>query len=478
MTTIITRKRDVAWNYIGTVFSMLSGFILLPLLMMFLSDDELGLWYVYLAIANLVQLFEFGFNPTFARNIVYVLCGAKRLVAIGRAPNSEGSEIDWHLLNAVIRASKIIYACIAIVALVLLATIGSAYISAITNDMETTMVWVTWSLFCFAMLLNMYYLYSITQLRGYGDVAGENKARTFGKVAQLSISGILLVGGFGLVGASIGYLTNAVTMRLFAIIFVRRHKEIEAGRKTDNVRIERSELLEIFRAITHIAWRDGVVQLALYASTQATSILASIYLGLAETGTYSILLQFSNAVYLLASAYPKSFYPAMQSAYAMGDRRRQGEISASGITAYWLLIVVGTLGVATVVLPLLPLIKPDIEVDYGLFLALCLYLSLLTQHSIFCNYIVCMNEIPYLYGYVISAVLGAILVWVFCAIMGLGAWGIVLGQALSQIVYNNWKWPIYYCKKINTTYVQLMRDGINYWRHRLTQYDRKTPDKK
>lgn len=38
-----TKRSDVIWNYVGTVVSMASGFVLLPLLMRFLSGDELGL---------------------------------------------------------------------------------------------------------------------------------------------------------------------------------------------------------------------------------------------------------------------------------------------------------------------------------------------------------------------------------------------------------------------------------------------------
>ena len=49
----------------------------------------------------------------------------------------------------------------------------------------------------------------------------------------------------------------------------------------------------------------------------------------------------------------------------------------------------------------------------------------------------------------------------------MGAWGIVCGQALSQVVYNNWKWPMYLCGKIGTTYPRLLREGLSIWRDRL-----------
>ena len=322
MSSINTRKSDIVWNYIGTIVSMASGFVLLPLLMHFLSSSELGLWYVYVALSNFAMLFEFGFNPTFARNIVYVISGARHLSIEGCDIKSVQEGIDWHLLNTVIKASKVIYAILAVVVLALLSTIGSLYISFVASGMGSFDIWVSWGLFCASVFLNLSFLWSITVLRGYGDIAGENKAVVIGRAAQLSVSAILLLLGYGLVGAAIGYLANAILLRLSAVVMLRKHKEIEKGRHSDTMPVEASSIREIFLTIFHVAWRDGLVQLAVYASTQAMSILSSIFLGLAETGTYSILLQFANAIYNFASTYPKSFFPAMQSAFAGG---RHGE---------------------------------------------------------------------------------------------------------------------------------------------------------
>lgn len=465
--SIKTRKSDVIWNYIGTIFSMTSGFILLPLLMLYLADDELGLWYVFIALSNFAMLFEFGFNPTFARNIVYVVSGARRLSAEGCDRDSVGDDVDWHLLNTVIKASRVVYAVIALAVLALLATAGSAYVCFIAAGVDPVAVWGSWALFCAATFLNLYFLWSTTVLRGYGDIAGEKKASVIGKAAQLAVSAALLVMGFGLLGAAAGYLANAVAMRLSAVALLRRHREIEAGRRSDGRPVGTAAVRGVFSTVFHVAWRDGLVQVALYASTQAMSILCSIFLGLAETGTYSILLQFANAVYNFAAAYPKAFFPAMQSAFADGDVEQQREYVSTGIVGYWALMALGAAGVCAVILPLLPLFKPGVTVDFGLFLGMCAYLGLLQQHSIFCNYVISMNEIPYMRAYIAAAVMGMAAVCLLCGVFGMGAWGIVLGQALSQVAYNNWKWPMYLCGKLGTTYRRVVAEGAREWGRRL-----------
>lgn len=464
---IATTHSDVIWNYVGTIVSMASGFVLLPLLMHFLNDEELGLWYVYVAVSNLATLFEFGFNPTFARNIVYVVSGARRLSVKGVDPSSVREGVDWHLLNVIVRASKLVYAGIAVIAIMLLATGGSIYIAYVTDGMDPSVVWPSWMLFLGSVFLSLYFLYSITILRGYGDIAGENQAKTVSRVCQIVVSGIFLTIGWGLVGATIGYLLNALLMRLVAVVKIRGHKDIEAGRKSDGQKVTGAEVMDAFGTVVHVAWRDGVVQLCNYASSQAMSIMASLYLGLAQTGTYSVLLQLATAIYNFASAYPKSFYPAFQSSSVSDDRECQRRIASSSVVAYWGLFAIGTAGVCIVIMPLLPLFKPSVVLDYPLFLGMCAYLGLWNQHGIFCNYIVSMNEIPYMQGFLIASLLGMTLTRVLAGQLGWGAWGIVLGQALSQAVYNNWRWPCYLCPRIGTTYMSLLHQGGTYWVERV-----------
>ena len=375
MTSVRTTKNDVVWNYIGTLISMTSGLLLLPLLVHYLTGEELGLWYVYTAIANLAVLFEFGFDPTFARNIVYVISGAQSLDGDKVAEDVSRRSIDWHLLNTVISVSKGVYALIAMVVLVLLVTVGTAYIHVVAAKILDAGIMASWAIFCIAVFLNIYFLWSLTVLRGYGDIAGENKARTIGKMLQIIVSVVLLCKGFGLLGASLGYLMNSVAIRV-------------------------------------------------------------------------------------ASAYPKAFFPAMQSAFAKHDNEAQINLVSSGIVVYWLLFIVGVFGVCVIVAPLLPFLKPGTTMDLPLFILLCIYIALWNQHGLFCNYIVSRNELPYMPGYLFAAVLGVVLSCVLCGVLHFGPYGIVLGQAVSQLLYNNWKWPMYLCEKLNTSYSAIIKRGV------------------
>ena len=452
-----TNKSDVTWSFISTIVGSVSGFILLPLLMKFLTSDELGLWYVYVAISNLAMLFEFGFNPTFARNIVYVISGARRLSSTGCDMDSVEEGIDWHLLAAVIKCSKIVYACIAIVVTFVCLSFGTYYVWYISSSVDSVVLWSSWLTFCISIFLNIYFLYKVTVLRGCGDVAGENQCVVYARLVQIIITLVLLLMGAGLFGAAIGYLANGLFVRVFAGIRFSSHKNLIAGLSRSKEKITLVEVKYILSTIGSIAYKDGFVQLSGYAATQAMSILSSLFLGLTETGTYSILLQFASAIFSFATAYPKSFFPSFQSYYADGNYSRLRAIVAKGIRRYWALSSLGTCGVAFFILPLLPIVKPGIVINYQLFFALCIYLSLYNQQSVFCNYIISMNEIPYMKSSILSSCIGVAITCILCMYFHLGAYGIVFGQLLSQLVYNVWRWPSYLCHKLKFSYFDIFK---------------------
>ena len=464
---IATSKKDVVWNYIGTIVSMSSGFVLLPLLLAFLSEEEIGLWYVYLAITQLTCLFEFGFNPTFARNIVYCLSGVRKSTGGAGAGSADGGGVDVGLLARLMKSCKLVYAAISLATLAIVAVFGSAYIAYVARDLDPLSVWSSWVVIVVSVFVNLYYLYALTYLRGFGDIEGENKAKVASKLVQIAVSGVLLVAGAGLVSAAVGLLVNGVVMRSYALRRLRKRQPILAEVRARNGGVSKEELADTLKDIWHIAWRDGVVQISSFASGQAMSIVCSLFLGLAEAGIYSICSQFSGAVVQFANAFVKSYYPAFQGAFARGERGKMRDMLDRGLSIYYVGTLVGTIGVAVCLLPLIPFIKPGYSVSIPYFLAMTAYNFFASQYSIFCNLIVNTNRIPYVWSYLISSVAAIALSCVLAAWFGLGMWGILLGQVVAQAAYNFWKWPKLMLDELETSLAGSLARGFTYWKARL-----------
>lgn len=465
---INVRKQDIVWNYIGTIVSMSSNFVLLPLLLLFLSGKQIGLWYVFVAISGFAQLLEFGFTATLSRNILYCLSGAQTLAKTGLADNERAgeSDVNWHLFRTVLMTSRIVYAFIGIIALVLASTLGSFYVSSVTGHFAIEWSLPAWIVFDFSIFTNLYYLYKLTFLRGIGDVASENRAKTIARIGQIIITAVLLICGLQLLAAAMGFLTYSLLLRSIAGRAFDSDPKVTAGLASDCSPIDKSEVKAVFSSITFVASRDGIVSVAWYGATQATSLICSAYLGLEENATYSVLLQFATALYNLGSAYARSCFPMYQSAFVAEDETTQRHVVERGVSCYVLMYVAGVVVIA-ICLPVLTIFKHDFICDRALFLGLAAYLFLLNQHSLFCNIIVNMNEIPYYKAYIVSTAVGILLTCFLCGVFGMGSWGLVLGQAVPQLMYNNWKWPSYVLNRLGISYFEMLRHGVNWWIARM-----------
>ena len=109
MGKITIDRKDYIWSYIGSFVKLGVNIILLPIILVYLSDDELGLWYVFGSIATLVALLDFGFAPALARNISYVWCGATNLKKEDINVIDTKGETDFQYFKTLLQTCKMIY---------------------------------------------------------------------------------------------------------------------------------------------------------------------------------------------------------------------------------------------------------------------------------------------------------------------------------------------------------------------------------
>ena len=125
--TVKLSNKDYLWSYIGVAVSVCSYVAITPFALYFLSDDLYGLWGVFQSLVAITVLFDFGFSTTFARNINYCWSGAKELKKEG-VRYSESSSPNYELMKKTMEACRMVFLVISCVALILMLTIGSAYI--------------------------------------------------------------------------------------------------------------------------------------------------------------------------------------------------------------------------------------------------------------------------------------------------------------------------------------------------------------
>ena len=76
-------RKDIYWNYAATFLKIASSVLLIPFILRMMPTEMIGIWTVFMTITSFTMLLDFGFNPSFTRNITYVFSGVSRLKTSG-----------------------------------------------------------------------------------------------------------------------------------------------------------------------------------------------------------------------------------------------------------------------------------------------------------------------------------------------------------------------------------------------------------
>ncbi|HEY5592436.1 MAG TPA: hypothetical protein VIK55_15645 [Paludibacter sp.] len=103
-------RKDIFWNYAATFLKITASVLLLPLILKMMPSEMVGIWSVFMTITAFASLLDFGFNPSFARNVTYIFSGVRSLKVKGfEYVSIENKTIDYGLLKGVISAMHEIY---------------------------------------------------------------------------------------------------------------------------------------------------------------------------------------------------------------------------------------------------------------------------------------------------------------------------------------------------------------------------------
>ncbi len=436
-----------------------SHFLILPFLLNYLDADTLGLWYVFLSVGALVSLFDFGFSPTFARNIAYSWSGAKKLNR-NDVDFAEKSEPNIMLLKKVIRTCKVIYFIISLLALILLLTFGTYYLSLISANFIGSHHYLAWVIYCIAVFFNLLFGYFIAILRGVGAIAELNKATILSRLVQILVSIFLLYLQFGILAVSIAYLASGMIFRLLSAIAFNNYHSAGLLLKEDNNNISINQVIDTLRIIWPNTWRDGLVSLSNYISNKSTVIICSLFLSLAETGVYSISLQFVTAAATISGSLYSAYQPALQEAHVYNDTDSSKKLMATAMVVYQITYILGIIAIIFVGIPILTIFKNDMVFDIPVFIGMSIYMFLLKQHSYYASYISNTNNIPYLKSFVISSILGIFITVILIQTAELGVWSLILGPGFAQLIYNNWVWPLTVRRSLNSNSFDFFITGL------------------
>ena len=459
-------KKDVIWNYAGVIASLGSNLLMLPVVLYFLSGAQVGIWYVFQSMASLSTMFDFGFTPTFSRNVAYCWSGTDKLKAED-VSYSCGEKVNYKLFKQIIYTCRLIYLLISLVVLIGFSTIGTVYVFHVSSSLLGNSHKIAWAIWCIALFLNLYYGYFSSLLKGVGAVAESNKGMVIARIAQFVTLIVLLIAGMGLVGVSIAYLVYGVVLRETYRYYFNHYRNIGNNLKKTEYKPDRREIFDLFKIVWHNAWKEGAVSFANYFCNQMGTIVSSLYLSLEETGIYSMGVQLASAMVTFAYAMYTSYQPSIQSAISNKDYETVRKNFSYTVFVYIVVVFIGTIALVTFGPPLIRIIKPEMNLGIAILFGVSIYQFILKFRNCYTSYLSNSNRIIYFKAFIIFAIVCVALEFLLCGVFKMGMWGLVIAQITSQLIYNAWHWPLVVHRELKMSLPALLKLGFNEARNKL-----------
>ena len=439
-------KREIAWSYAGTAFMIGAGVLLLPFILHKMSQETVGVWNIFQTITFLVLLLEFGFRPTFARNISYIVSGVKALQKEGVVQTTADAEVDYSLLKGTLAAMRRFYRWIAIAVFALLATAGTAYFYYIlqkyTGDKQDAMI--AWVLLIAINCYNLYTLYYDALLTGKGYVKRCQQINMLGQAVYIGLAIGLIYAGLGLTAIVASQLVSTIIRRVltYRVFFTPELKAHLAVADTQDPK-------QILGAITPNAIKIGLTQLGGFLVNKSAILIGSAFLTLEEVACYGITLQVMDILARCGTVFYQSYLPKLAQCRAEND--------LTGLRRYYLLCT-GSLiavymagGAAWLLLGNWALDLIGSQTHFVPTAMLCVMLLISTlehNHAVSAGFIMADNKIPFFIPSLVSGAATVLLLWLFLSPFHWGIWGLILAPGIAQLAYQNWKWPSVVIKEL------------------------------
>ncbi|EKO3487348.1 hypothetical protein M3924_002989 [Vibrio fluvialis] len=434
-------KVDIFWGYVSQVFGVGYGLILIPVILKFLTPEEVGVWYLFSTFLMAAQLLEFGLKPTISRQLSYIYAGANRIISEGLPEFHDTKKISYQLLFDFIDIVRMVYKIISFFVVVLIGCLGSIYLYHLNIDSTCSHIWGAWGIFVISITLNFYFSYFDGVLIGRGLQRSVNKAITVSRIVMVMSSSILLVFGLGIISLSIGLLLSTLSYRVIVAYYFTSSTDSELN----SIKSTSGNRMLLLKVMWLSSWKLGATNLGSFCVKRSSYFVVASYFGLDLAGKLGVTLQIINLISSVGSMIFNLNLPRMnflQSDFSKNYKEIRKIFFSSLVFSHLVYILSGVFlyfwGPW-----LLSIVSPNADIIHGQPLVLLLIVYYLEiNHTIFATYLTSLNKVPFFKASIISGFLIVVLNYLVCKYTDMNIVGIIIVQLLVQLAYNNWKWPV------------------------------------
>jgi len=454
-----------------------AGVLLFPFILNKMSAETVGIWNIFQTISLLAMILDFGFRPSFARNISYILSGAKHLYKDGIEtidPSSSSTDIDFSLLKGALTAMQRFYRWLALGVFILLATIGTAYFASIlhkyTGDHHEAII--AWIILICINCYNLYTLYYDALLLGKGYVKRSQQITILGQAIYIALAIILIYCGLGLISIVAAQFISILIRRIlmYRVFFTPEMRMALQATTSQDPKA-------VLSAIYPNAVKVGLTQLGGFCVNKSAVFIGAAFLSLEQLAMYGITVQVMDVLSRCATVYYQSISPKLAQYRTENDwvRLRRSYLF-NELAVISTFIIGGILWIFCGDWALGLIHSQTSFVPTTMLIAMLVISTLEANHGSSAGFIMADNRIPFFLPSLISGAATILLMLLFLnlqpaicnlppAICHLPSatchlqsatchlqsplWALILAPGIAQLAYQNWKWPYEIIKELH-----------------------------
>jgi O-antigen/teichoic acid export membrane protein len=448
--------------YSTTIINLVINILFLPILLNILNPIELGLWYLFSSVAALISILDLGFSNSVFRNLVYAWNGARILKKNGPPLMNKNKNPNKVLILKIIDVSKRFYFLVSLIGLVFLLLVGSPYIYNVIKFYEESQSYLmSWFIFSLGAILNLYYSYWNPSLRALGGINIAYIIQSLSKLFTLFFSFIGLLLGYGIFWLSLVYLINGVVIRLLSKHYFLKLSKVNLNSILIKNESFKKDVNSLFFVLFPNSIKIGIVYLSGWIINRSIIFVSSSLIGLEITGT----LGFTMNILALITSFSGIIYNVLSPEIASLKVKRKTEylrlFSKSVILQFFIILI------SILSLSVLPLIL-KIIFGYNLilltgfeFIIISLFSLFEANHSIFANFILLDNEVPFTKPSIYTSLIIVLLFYPFYIVFNRSLIGLLLVPFLVQLTFSNWYWPNFVLKHEKVSIFLFLKIGLN-----------------
>ena len=440
-------RKSVLWSYSSVFFSVGAGLIILPFVLHFMSSETVGVWNIFQAIYALTMLLDFGFRPSFARNLSYIFSGVNHFSVDG-VEETHHNSVNYVLLKDTLLAMKYFYKRAAVIVFLLLATLGTWYFISLLSKYsgDRTDAFIAWIFLCAINCYNVYTLYYDSLLTGKGYIVELQKITILGQALYIIVAISLIMCGWGLCAIVLSQALSVVVKRVLSYrVFFNR----EMQNRLDEAESEAP--YEVLKTIAPNAVKVGLTSFGSYIINRSAIFMGAIYLTLDEMAQYGICIQVLDIMARCGTMLFVTFSPKIAQWQSQRDFVQIRKIYIYSVASLVIIYLVGGVALISLGDVLLDLIHSKTHLLATEYLVLMLIVNLLEQnHGIAAGFIQAGNRVPFFIPSIVSGIATIILLWLMLDQWELGMWSLFLAPGIVQALYQNWKWPLVVIREIRS----------------------------